>query len=155
AVARTVAVPRRRAAERAGIPVHVRRRVAGLGFYLLLSVLALPAIFPFYWMAISSVKPEAELFSLSPTLAPGTFSGAFYTRLLFDTPFLRYFANSLIVAGATMALVCVVAALAAYALARFHFRGREPLAMTLLVGQMFPSILLAIPLFVILSQVGL
>jgi ABC-type glycerol-3-phosphate transport system permease component len=143
------------AAARSASRARRRRRLGTVGFYALLIALVVPAVFPFYWMAISSIKPEAELFAVSPTLAPGTFSTEFYDRLLVGTPFWRYFLNSLIVACATMALVCVVAIFAAYALARFRFAAREPFALSLLVGQMFPSVLLAIPLFVIMSQVGL
>jgi multiple sugar transport system permease protein/raffinose/stachyose/melibiose transport system permease protein len=143
------------AAARSASRARLRRRLGTLGFYALLIALVVPAVFPFYWMAISSIKPEPELFAVSPSLAPGTFSTEFYDRLLIGTPFWRYFLNSLIVAGATMVLVCVVAVFAAYALARFRFGAREPFALSLLIGQMFPSVLLAIPLFVILSQVGL
>jgi ABC-type glycerol-3-phosphate transport system permease component len=138
-----------RAATRVAVRPRRRRWLGALGLYVLLIALVVPAVFPFYWMAISSIKPEAELFAVNPTLAPGTFSAEFYTRLLVGTPFWRYFLNSLIVAGLTMALVCVVAVFAAYALARFRF------ALSLLIGQMFPSVLLAIPLFVIMSQLGL
>ena len=144
-----------RAATRVAVRPRRRRWLGALGLYVLLIALVVPAVFPFYWMAISSIKPEAELFAVNPTLAPGTFSAEFYTRLLVGTPFWRYFLNSLIVAGLTMALVCVVAVFAAYALARFRFAGREPFALSLLIGQMFPSVLLAIPLFVIMSQLGL
>jgi ABC-type glycerol-3-phosphate transport system permease component len=154
-VAETTVLEHQRVAERGATGARLRRRLSTAGFYILLTLLVIPAVFPFYWMAISSVKPEAELFALRPTLAPGTFSAEFYTRLLFRTPFVRYFANSLIVSGVTMVLVCAVAIFAAYALARFRFRGREPFALSMLLGQMFPSVLLAIPLFVILSQLGL
>lgn len=117
-----------------------------MGFHLPLTLLVIPAVFPFYWTAISSLTSEAGLFALNPTLAPGAFSGEFYGRLVLRTALLRSFANSLIGASATVALVSVFVA---YALARF--RGGEPFALSLPVGQMFPSI----PLIVIMSQLKL
>jgi ABC-type glycerol-3-phosphate transport system permease component len=126
-----------------------------VGWYALMIGLVVVALFPFYWMVVSSFKTEAELFELQPTLIPTTPSIDFYERLLVGTPFLRYFINSGIVSLVTTTLVIVVATLAAYSLARFRFRGREPFALSMLVGQMFPSVLLAIPIFVILSQIGL
>ena len=131
---------------------QIRRRLGTLGFYILLTSLLVPAFFPFYWMFISSLKTEAELFSLNPTLLPTTVSGEFYTRLLVKTAFLRYFANSLIVASLTMIMVVIVAVLAAYALARFRFHGSEFFALFLLIGQMFPSILLAIAIMATLGS---
>jgi multiple sugar transport system permease protein len=126
-----------------------------IGWYTLMIGLVTVMLFPFYWMIVSSFKTDAELFELVPTLVPSTVSVGFYERLLVGTPFVRYFVNSGIVSLITTSLVIVVATLAAYSLARFQFRGREPFALSMLVGQMFPSVLLAIPIFVILSQLGL
>jgi ABC-type glycerol-3-phosphate transport system permease component len=126
-----------------------------VGWYALMTGLSVVALFPFYWMLVSSFKTEAELFELQPTLIPMNPSVDFYARLISGTPFMRYFLNSAIVSLVTTSLVIVVATLAAYSLARFQFRGREPFALSMLVGQMFPSVLLAIPIFVILSQIGL
>jgi ABC-type glycerol-3-phosphate transport system permease component len=138
-------------------PSSLRRwsRSRVLAWYVLMSGLSVIALFPFYWMLVSSFKTEAELFELQPTLVPMNPSVEFYGRLVTGTPFLRYFLNSTIVSLVTTSLVIVVATLAAYSLARFRFRGREPFALSMLVGQMFPSVLLAIPIFVILSQIGL
>jgi ABC-type glycerol-3-phosphate transport system permease component len=130
-----------------------RSRLAG--WYALLCGLVAVVLFPFYWMVVSSFKTDQELFELTPTLVPRTPSLGFYERLMVGTPFVRYFLNSTIVALTTTAIVIVVATLAAYSLARFQFRGREPFALSMLVGQMFPSVLLAIPLFVMLSSLQL
>ena len=138
-------------------PSALRRwsRSRVVAWYALMAGLAIVTLFPFYWMVVSSFKTEAELFELQPTLVPMHPSVDFYDRLITGTPFLRYFLNSAIVSLVTTSLVIVVATLAAYSLARFQFRGREPFALSMLVGQMFPSVLLAIPIFVILSQIGL
>ena len=66
-----------------------------------------------------------------------------------------YFKNSLIIASATTLLALVLAIPAAYAMARFSFRGRTPYMLFLLVSQMLPSVLLVIPLFVIFKSLGL
>jgi ABC-type glycerol-3-phosphate transport system permease component len=138
-------------------PSTLRRwgRSRVIAWYVMMTGLTIVALFPFYWMLVSSFKTEAELFELQPTLIPLNPSIGFYERLLTGTPFVRYFLNSTLVSLVTTSLVIVVATLAAYSLARFRFRGREPFALSMLVGQMFPSVLLAIPIFVILSQIGL
>ncbi|MFN8525943.1 MAG: carbohydrate ABC transporter permease [Chloroflexota bacterium] len=126
-----------------------------VAWYALMVALVVVMLFPFYWMVVSSLKTDAELFELKPTLFPMSPSLGFYERLIVGTPFIRYFVNSGIVALVTTGLVIVAATLAAYSLARFRFVGREPFALSMLVAQMFPSVLLAIPIFVILSQLGL
>lgn len=112
--------------------------------------------FPLYWMVISSVKPFAELFSRTLALLPPTeLTFDNYARLLRDTPFPRYFLNSLIVSTLATAGCMVAGILAAYGVTRFRFVGRDLIASSVLFTYMFPPILLSIPLFVMLKNVGL
>jgi multiple sugar transport system permease protein len=111
--------------------------------------------FPLLWMLITSVKPAAELFSAPPTLLPGTITFEHYARVLQDTPFLQYFANSMILATSTTLVVIVIAVLGAYSLVRFAYPGRETLASLVLFTYLLPSVVLISPLYLMLVSIGL
>jgi len=111
--------------------------------------------FPLLWMLITSVKPAAELFSAPPTLLPGTITFEHYARVLQDTPFLQYFANSMILATSTTLVVICIAVLGAYSLVRFAYPGRETLASLVLFTYLLPSVVLISPLYLMLVSIGL
>ena len=115
------------------------------------------AVFPFYYMLVTSLKPDNELYDLrsnplfiwtGPTLAH-------YALLLQETLFARWFVNSLFV-GVVVTLVSVtVGALAGYALARFRFRGAGIVGVGIFVSYLIPPILLFIPLTVVVRTLNL
>lgn len=117
--------------------------------------LVLIIAFPLLWMVITSVKPQAELFATPPSLIPNEITFEHYRRLLEDTPFLQYFANSLILAVSTTILVVAVSVLGAYSLVRFAYRGRETLASLVLFTYLLPSVVLISPLYLMLVGIGL
>src|SRR5437868_14045342 len=79
---------------------------------LFLLVMAIVAVFPFYWLAIGSVMTPAELFSSTPRLWPSEFDFSTYTRIFQLVPLGRYFANSVIVCGVTTVIAVLVASAA-------------------------------------------
>jgi multiple sugar transport system permease protein len=111
--------------------------------------------FPLAWMAVTSLKPQTELFRIPPTLLPRTVTLEHYQRLLIDTPFLTYLRNSLVLATVTTVLVVAVATLGAYSLARFAYPGRERLARLVLFTYLLPSVVLILPLYLLLARFGL
>jgi multiple sugar transport system permease protein len=111
--------------------------------------------FPLLWMLLTSVKPQSELFRIPPTFLPQQITFEHYTRLLFDTPFLTYFGNSVILATATTILVVAVGTLGAYSLVRFRYRGREQLATLVLFTYLLPSVVLIIPLYLLMVKLGI
>ena len=111
--------------------------------------------FPLLWMLITSVKPAAELFSTSPTLLPNSITFEHYARVLQDTPFLQYFANSMILATSTTVVVISISVLGAYSLVRFAYPGRETLASLVLFTYLLPSVVLISPLYLMLVIIGL
>jgi multiple sugar transport system permease protein len=117
--------------------------------------IVLAVVFPLIWMIVTSVKPQAELFSMPPTLVPETITFEHYRRLLTDTPFPRFFLNSAILAVTTTVVVVVVGALGAYSLVRFRYRGRETLATLVLFTYLMPSVVLVIPLYLMMAKLGL
>src|SRR5688572_3994528 len=84
--------------------------------------------FPLLWTIVTSLKPQTELFRIPPSLWPSEITLEHYSKLLFETKFLHYFANSVIVSVATTVLVVVVGVLGAHSLVRFSYPGRERLA---------------------------
>ena len=112
-------------------------------------------VFPLFWMIVTSLKPESELFTRPPTFFPSEYTLANYERLLFDTHFPTFFMNSSIVALGTTLLVIVVATLGAHSLVTFRYRGRRLLAQAVLFTYLLPSVILVIPLYLVMARLGL
>lgn len=113
-------------------------------------------IFPLYWVIVSSLKNTTELFSTPPTFFPHQVDWSPYiSNFIQNTDIWRYMGNSLQIALGTMLLSLVLGAPMAYGLARLPVKGKQGMLLAFLVVQMFPSIMLALPLFVIFSQIGL
>jgi multiple sugar transport system permease protein len=113
-------------------------------------------IFPLYWVVISSLKNTTELFRSPPTLFPMQIDWSPYiANFVQNQDMLHYMGNSLQIALGTMLLSLFLAAPIAYALARLPIRGKNFFLLAFLIVQMFPSIMLALPLFVMFTQIGL
>lgn len=123
--------------------------IAGFGIFLIL------VLFPFYWMIISSMKSFGELFAFPPVFFPSKLTVNSYYEVLFTHKFLRYFVNSLYVSLVTVGLNVPLAVLGAYALSRLYFKRKELFSQSALLIYMLPPILLIIPLFAILANLGL
>lgn len=118
-------------------------------------LVAIPMLFPIYWIIVSSLKGDAEIFRNIPTLIPEKIVLETYMKQLTDPNILRAFKNSFIIAvGSTVLSVCLSVP-CAYGLARFRFRGKKPMIMTFLVTQMLPSSLILTPLYLIYSKLHL
>ena len=112
-------------------------------------------LFPFYWTFVTSLKLPEELHSLKVIYWPQNPTLQAYTHLFGQYNFLHPMKNSLIVAAITTLLSLAVSTLAAYAFSRFRFVGRKPLMVLFLTNNMFPTVLLLIPLFTIMRKMGL
>ncbi len=117
--------------------------------YLLLSLITFVLIFPFLWMVSTSLKPIQDIFTAEPVWIPTRPTSSHYIELATKTGFFRYFLNSLIVSAATTVVTLLVSTFFAYGVSRFKFRGRKMILRLLLVSQMFPLVLLIIPIFTI------
>ena len=120
----------------------------------LLFAVALTFIFPFYWIITGSLKSTAELNAVVPVWFPRDITGEHYQRL-FVEPSLKWLVNSVLMSVSSMALVCVVASMAGYVLAKKRFPGRAAL-FSLLVGAMaLPKQVILIPLVRMMNTLGL
>ena len=123
--------------------------------YLAALAISAFALFPVYWVAITSLKPRREIYTRTPDLWPSDPQWDQYPRVLGEGHVGRALVNSLIVAGATTILCLVVGAMAAYALTRFEIPLRRVLMLLVLMTQMFPLVVLVIPLFVLMREADL
>ncbi len=119
------------------------------------ALIVLLAIGPFAWMILTSLTPSAEIVAQGVSLEPSGWSADNYARLLRQTSFLGNMGHSLIVALGTVALGLLVSVTAAYAFSRFRFAGRRAFMLQFLLVNMFPIVLLILPLFVMMRRLGL
>ena len=113
------------------------------------------ALGPYLWMALTSLTPPDEIVARGVTADPSAWTTASYERLFGHTSFLANMGHSLIVALGTVAVGLVLSVTAAYAFSRFRFPGRRLLMVQFLVINMFPIVLLILPLFVLMRRLGL
>ena len=124
---------------------------------LVVGLFLLIAVFPFLWMLRTAVTPPGDAFSLTPSLVPRRLTAENVVRVVTspNVPFVRYFVNTCVISLATTALTVVLGGWGAYALARLDFRGKRPFGLALLFIQMFPGILMVIPLFIVFTRLRL
>lgn len=131
-----------------------RRRVAAATTYALLLACAFVFVFPLAWIAGLSLKDRLQTFAKPPLFVwTPTFEN--YARVLGQADFLLALANSVAVSAGAVLLSLMVGVPAAYAFARFPFRGRSFLFLSLLVVRMLPPVAVLVPMYVLLSKAGL
>jgi len=128
-----------------------------LTFYLPLTLVGAPMLFPLYWLVISALKSPGEDFAIPPTWFPRQPTLHAFESILSgeNSAFARAIGTSLIVAGSTALLAVIVAICGGYALARLHFRLRRVGGMALLFTQLFPVAAILIPLYLFWARIGL
>lgn len=131
------------------------RRSSSRWLYVVLAVGVLAMALPFVWMVLSSVKPEAEVRSIPPTWLPETFTLENYRELFDRLRFPTYFLNSAIVAIVVTAGNLVFGSMLGYALAKLDFRGKRVVFALVLGTLMVPGMVTFVPLFVLVSNMGL
>ncbi len=120
-----------------------------LGTELPVAMILLFALVPWAWMVLSSFRPESDLTRNPVQLLPDVLTLANHIELLARTSFLQNLRDSLIVAAGAVALGLLLSLPAAYAFSRFRFPGRRLLLVQFLVINMFPVVMLILPLFVL------
>lgn len=122
---------------------------------MLLVVFVIWTLGPILWAVVSSLMPLTALTSSPPDLSPSLWSLDNYAEALSANRLLiPSFVNSLIVATFTSALALVLGSAAAYALARLQLPGANRILLLILATQMFPGIVIVIPMFIVLSRAG-
>ena len=133
-----------------------RRFVKGRGLsYCVLAVIGVFWIFPFLWMALGSLKTQREILAKPPKLLPEHASLANFAKWFGELNFGTYFTNSMVVAVITVLGNMVFCSMVGYALAKMDFAGKNILFGAVMVTLMVPSVATFVPLFVIISNMGL
>ena len=122
-------------------------------FYVLVTVIIVFNLFPFFWALLSSFRPSSELFSTK--LIPNELTVDHYIEVFKDPRFVQSLINSVIVAGSTVLIALGLGSVCAYALGRLPFRFKGPVLYLVLTMTMFPQIAILSGLFVMLRTLDL
>ncbi len=125
--------------------------------YLPLGIILLVLLFPFYWMALTSIKPDEQLLDLekfNPFWTPTPTLKHIY-KLLFETKYLAWLWNTMYVAIAATILSILASVLAAYAMVRLRYKGAQWVGGAIFLAYLIPPSILFIPLSTVVFQYGL
>ncbi|WP_088816005.1 MULTISPECIES: carbohydrate ABC transporter permease [Listeria] len=133
------------------------KRTKKIAFYITMVAFLIVSLFPFFIMLMTSFKGTKEAISTSPTIFPRDFTWQHYIDIFNPDifPFLTYFKNSLIVSLVAAGVAVALGILGAYALSKLRFKGRITINASFYTVYMFSGILLIVPLFKIISSLGL
>jgi multiple sugar transport system permease protein len=134
-------------------PLWDRRAGRWIRIYIPLALFIVITLFPFYWMAITSIKSDTEmlnfsaspLFVIEPTLKN-------YQHLFMQTNFLRWSLNTAIVAFVSTTISLVFSVLAGYSLARLRYKGANPIGWGMFITYLVPPTLLFLPLAFVIRE---
>ncbi len=126
-----------------------------LGTELPVALILVFALGPWVWMMLCSVRPDAEITQSPIALWPHTLTLVHHIELLRRTSFVQNLRDSLVVASGALTLGLLLALPASYAFSRFRFRGRATLRTGFLLINMFPVVMLILPLFILMRDFGL
>ncbi|MDR2759249.1 MAG: carbohydrate ABC transporter permease [Spirochaetaceae bacterium] len=134
----------------------IRRALGNGGRFIILALFLLGVLLPMYWMIITSLKTNPEIINAQRlTYWPETFTSENYIALFKLFSYGGLLKNSIIVSVSTGICVTLLSILGGYSFARYKFHGKESMLVFFMVTQMIPGILVIIPLYVILSRMGL
>jgi multiple sugar transport system permease protein len=125
------------------------------GMYLLLLVIAMPFLFPTWWMFTASLKPIEEVFAFPASLIPNDFQISNYAEVFRLQPFLRQYWNSMSIAVVVTLITVTTATMGGYAFARINFKGRSKIFVLLLSALLMPAEVTLIPIFRLMVKSGL
>ncbi len=122
--------------------------------YLLLVLIVVSVLVPFFWMLSTALKSENEALMSPPLLLPTKPHFENFGLALTVAPFLRYFLNTLLVSTSVVLLSTIVTVLASFAFARMEFRGKNVLFFIVLASMMIPQEMLIITNFMTVAKLG-
>ncbi|HYK29450.1 MAG TPA: carbohydrate ABC transporter permease [Streptosporangiaceae bacterium] len=131
-----------------------KRRLPFSPWHLFLIPAALVLLFPFVWLAVTSIETPGEALHFPPILIPHHLDFGNYSQALSQAPFGRFFINSIVVAVVTVVCNVVICALAGYAFARYRFFGRCLLFVLMMITLMVPFQVTVIPQYIITKWLG-
>ena len=130
-------------------------RASHIFTYVLMVIVSIVVLFPFYWMFVTAVKPLGEIFEFPPKLWPSEIFWGNFAKSMTVTDFPTYFKNSIIVTSISTIITVFINLLAGYAFAKYKFKGKEFMFLIVLSTLMIPIQVTMIPNFIIASKLGL
>lgn len=131
------------------------KRLRGSIKYIVTILICIVFLFPIAWALVCSIKPEADITSYPPKWIPDLATFSNYSVVLEKYPYLSWMKNSVITAVAGTLLILVLSSFAAYAFARFQFKGKKLIYGTIVAMLLIPIQAYMIPLFLLCSKIGL
>jgi len=122
--------------------------------FLICAFMALSYVFPLYWMVVTALKTDAEIFLFPPTWWPANPQWQNFPAATVYIPFARYMWNTVVIAGLTIVGTVISCALIAYGFARVRWPGRNIVFLIYLSTIMLPAQVTMIPLYIIFRQLG-
>lgn len=130
-----------------------KRKLQDAATYILLTILTLVILFPFFWLMSSALRPGELLYNGKLLPSPVTLRNFIWA--IQQPTFLLPMRNSFIVAGATALLSLTLCSLAAYSLAKYAYRGKNIFTVMILMINLLPGVLLIVPIFILFRKIGL
>lgn len=132
-----------------------RRLIRRVLLYALIAGITIVILFPVLWMMSSAFRPVHDVITRNPSVIPTTVTLANFHELLFDSRFPIYLRNTVIVTAGVVFLSTTFATLGGYGLTRIDIPHRRTFARGVLFSYMFPPVLLAIPMYILWSNIGI
>ena len=129
------------------------KRYPGTILFLVMSSLLM--FFPFVWMFLSAFKTTGDVYTYPPKWIPSSFLPTNFTEVFRKIPFLRFYANSIVIAVIQTFLQILISAMGAFALTKLEFPGRKKLFTFMQSSMYVPEVVTLIPLFLLAAWGGL
>ena len=123
--------------------------------YLFVFIVCIVTLYPYFVMFTTAAKDNSEMYALEMTILPKDWKWSNFTEIWSAAPILRYFVNSIIVAGGSTALAILCGIPAAYAMARMKFKGKGFFLGAVIMSQMFAPVVLLVGIYRLMTNMGL
>ncbi|RBA32662.1 carbohydrate ABC transporter permease [Dietzia maris] len=124
-----------------------------IGYAVMILVLLVIGL-PLFWVVVTSLKPDNQVYVQPPVWWPSPLTGDAYPQVLSEVPFLRYFTNSVVITGLLSIVKITLGVLSAYAFVFLRFPGRSVLFMVVLAALMVPNQITVISNYALVAQLG-
>ncbi|MEZ5797624.1 MAG: carbohydrate ABC transporter permease [Paracoccaceae bacterium] len=135
--------------------LHRSNPWAGAGKGLAIAFYLAFALFPLFWLIKIAITPDQLIYTEGTAIWPSELTLDNFRKVVWQSDFLRFFGNSLLVSLTTAAVTTLIAAASGYAFSRFEFRGKRLVIAVMLLTQMFPLLMIIAPIYKIVASLGL
>jgi multiple sugar transport system permease protein len=123
--------------------------------YVVLTVVAVVILFPFFWMISTAFKPNTDIIKRPPIFLPTEPTLRHFQKVFVEVPYFRTLYNSLFVSGMTTLITIYFSTMVGYAIAKYRVVGLNVIFILILSGLMIPPFTIAIPLYIVATQIRL